>query len=386
MYKILILSSIFILLFTTNICSQSNNQPLIFAKITNSPRAVGMGGVTANLVDAQSALYNPGAYGIFSLDNNFSISLPSSTKWLEQLADDLRLQTWSVGSGYSHIKSHQEDETQFKYAIGIAYSKKVFDYGTILLTDINGNPIQPFNPKDQINSFTLSVGLEYYLKIGIGYTHKKYDYITGFSFSGDSYTPLKGKGSMYDFGLLIEFPLHQLFHMVPSDENNMNFEITPSLSFVKSNLGDNIGYSVLGNSGQTPKTRKVGFGLDLNMLQNSKNYLSFQFVYEKEKDLVIDKAAYVRKGLEIGLLNSVFIRSGKVEDLLYQNSDYSSYGVGFSLRGFLTAISSSNNHKGTIDAMGYILKNIDVKFDWAKINEKNSLLDNTKFIKLSITI
>ncbi len=381
-----ILPCLCILFFAANISAQVKNQPLLFARIINSPRAVGMGGISANLVDAQSALYNPGAFGVFSLDNNFSLSLPNNTKWLEQLADDLHLQTWSVGGGYSHIKSNQDDKTQFKYAIGLSYSERILDYGRVSRMDQVGNPLDSFYPKDQINSYTIAFGIDYKIQIGIGYSLKKYSTDDQLIMVGGPLPSTETTGNMYDFGLLIEFPLHELFQLVPSNVNNMSFEMTPSLSFVKSNLGDNIGPVLIGGAAQPPKARKFGFGLNLYLLYNAKNYISFQFVYEKERDLVVDKDLFTRKGLEFGLMNTIFLRSGNVEDLIYTDSDYSSYGIGFSLRGLLTAFHGSNSNDNTTDTMGYILKNIDVNFDWAKINEESSLLDDTKFMKLSITI
>ncbi|MFH2047990.1 MAG: hypothetical protein ABIJ12_00970, partial [bacterium] len=45
-----------------------------FLRIVNDPGAVAMGNCAVNNIDAQSALYNPGAMGLFYLDKNFSFS------------------------------------------------------------------------------------------------------------------------------------------------------------------------------------------------------------------------------------------------------------------------------------------------------------------------
>ncbi len=399
MFKNILITCLSVIIFIApTIYSGTSDRTLLYLNIINSPRAVGMGGASVNLVDAQSALYNPGAYGLFSLNSNFSFSLPNSTKWLPQLADDLLLKTWSIGGGYS--KTHSNN---FRYSIGLAYSKRIFDYGVYSITDPDGNRLPPFNPIDKADYFTIAIGIEYKIRIGIGYTLKKYYSDDQLIFVGDPLPSTETTGDTYDFGLLLEYDLFQTADLY---DNDMHLEVTPSFALVKLNLGDPLVTSAFRQTGYVARLQRTGFGLNISLKQNSKHIMKIKIVYEKEKDLVDNNYYFSetgaseiipkinRRGIEIGIFDAIYFRTGELKDENSQpiigvnTSDYfySSNGFGFSLRGLLTAFSNGSTDNKVRDAMGYILKNIDVKFDWAKISENSSPLNKTKFMKLSITI
>ncbi len=390
------LFSILILLFVLNISSQINSQALLFERIVNSPRAVGMGGVTANLVDAQSAIYNPGAYGLFSFDQSVSFSLPNKTSWLPEITDQLELKTWSFGIGHSNLKGHKRNNNKTYFAIGLSSSKKILDYGELFRTYPYSNSPESSHLNEEVNYYTLAVGIDFNIRVGFGFTHKTYNSISPYMIVAPDNQILYSEveGSLYDIGFLVEFPLSKLFNTSSQDREQIQFEVTPSVSFVQANNGKPLVY--LNNGApvsftniittEVPLYSKIGYGINAHYHKFNQTYFSFLFIYEREKDLVRNSDAYTRKGVELGLMNTLFMRFGEVRDFNYRESDYTSYGIGFSLRGFLTAFNSSNSNDSSSDVIGYIFKNIDVKFDWAKIDETRSALDNTKFMKLSITI
>ena len=98
-----------------------SNGSALFINEINSARSYGMGGITANLIDEQSALHNPGAMGLFFFDRTVSISFPNKTTLGPWFEHKLYLKTYSIGLGYS---SYKYKERKFHYSTSIAYSEK----------------------------------------------------------------------------------------------------------------------------------------------------------------------------------------------------------------------------------------------------------------------
>ena len=102
---------------------------MYFLVITNSPRAAGMGGCIVNMVGDQSALYNPGALGIYHLDKNIAISAPFKTEWLPKLSDgELKLKTYNLSAGVSLNQIMPDPLREFNLGVGVAWSRIEMDY------------------------------------------------------------------------------------------------------------------------------------------------------------------------------------------------------------------------------------------------------------------
>ena len=92
-----------------------------FLTIVDSPRGNGMGGCVVNLVDEQSALYNPGALGLFHLDRTLAISVPYKNKWLPDLADDMYIRTQGLSGGLSYDLLQPDNSSVLNLSLGLAY-------------------------------------------------------------------------------------------------------------------------------------------------------------------------------------------------------------------------------------------------------------------------
>ena len=387
MFRNFLLINLLLLLITAPVAlSDISETAHLYLNIVNSPRATGMGGTTVNLVDEQSAFYNPGAFGLFCFDKIVSISLPSNTTWLPELADDIRLKTWSIGGSYTPNRNSKVDKNKLQYSVGVTYARKTIDYGTIYYTSEDTPYILgSFESYDKARFLTLSIGIDYYIRVGIGYTNKKLNSFISRAGAGTEIKPVNATGTAHDIGILVEFPLNRLLNMSPPSENSMFLELTPSLAFVQANMGDPITYFDAAQSDPLPKIRRIGFGLKANLVQNSTSIVNFLIIHEKEKDLVNNFNEFRRIGLEVGFLESVYIRRGVRRDEYY-DADISSFGFGVSLRGLLSAFSSKSNIDSPNGTMDYITQNIDLKFDWSKWSSENNALDNTKFLKFNLSI
>jgi hypothetical protein len=145
---------------------------VLFLLITNSARINGMGGCAINVVDEQSPLYNPGALGLFHLDKLFSVSFPNSTDWLPSIDPDLKIKSFAVSGGGSARRITSVD-TDYDFAVGLAYSSLEADYGEMNITDHFGNTIGRSHNIDKADYYSAGLGIELYARLGIGVSLKK---------------------------------------------------------------------------------------------------------------------------------------------------------------------------------------------------------------------
>ena len=380
---------IFILLISFILCatSFSNETDISYGAVPfltsiNSPRAIGIGGASSLLVDEQSPEFNPAALGIFHLDHYGAFSIPSGTNTLEVLDDEIQLKTWNFSLGKIF---YQKDNR--KISIGISYLYKKFEYGSIVRTDPTGTILGSVEPYDDAKQFSIGVGFDYSLKAGLGFSYKKINsQLADFGFGSESGL-VNTKATAVDFGLYLEFPFHQLMgkKLYISESKNISYEIAPVFSYVKANIGDDISYIDAAQSDPLPKISRMGLGLKFSVFSNDQERLSAFLVYEREKSLVYISSKINRKGIEIGLFNSVYVRVGKYKDEK-TTIDYKTIGYGFSLRGLIENMSGNKKLSAKNDWIGYILNKIDIKYDWAKVEEDTSDPLEVKYLKITLSI
>ncbi len=344
-----------------------------------------MGGCVANNVNEQSALYSPGAFGIFHLDKNFSISFPINTKWLPELADNIRLKTFGISGGYSFSISNNKPNSNPRIGIGIAYSTFKLDYGTVIRTNAQGNVIGTAHPYDKSTNLTIGVGFESLVRIGIGITYKRIESKMSRVGGGAELEYSIAKGSAIDYGAMIEFPFSNIASLSSQDKaNNIKFDLIPSVSYVKANIGDDISYIAVANADPLPKFSRIGLSMVGNFNRNNLPLASLRFVYEIEKSLYGNsKDKVYRTGYEIGILGFLNCRFGHIND---DPGDIhiNTYGFGVSLKGITSRFFNNGSNNKT---MKYLIDNLDITFNYAKYAKDNEeTLSNTNFLNISLSI
>lgn len=144
----------------------------LFLRIPTSARANGIGGAAINLVDEESSISNPGALGLFHLNHAISFSAPDNTPWLEKLADDISLKAFSFSAGLPATLSGDNAVSPFRLAFAGAFSRVSLNFGRIVRTDAVGNFVGFVEPEDKVESFSIGIGAEYFLRLGVGLTYQ----------------------------------------------------------------------------------------------------------------------------------------------------------------------------------------------------------------------
>lgn len=385
---------VFISLITLITCTQKSihagveSSAVGFLRIVASPQAIGMGGCVVNNIDEQSAIYSPGAFGLLHLEKHISISIPSNVKWLPQLSDDMRFKTFSVSGGHSFLVLNGDKQSKHKLSVGVAYSTLKLDYGDITRIDEQGNYLGTFNAYDNSANYSLGVGFEYYVRIGIGITYKSIESklvaLGGGTESGYSIA----KGSAIDYGIMIEFPLSNITSLSSHDKTNngINLDLVPSLSYVKANIGSDISYIDVAQADPLPKFSRTGFSIIGKVNRDSLSLFSIRFAYEIERSLYgHSKDKVFRTGYELGILGFLNYRRGKVDDDP-GNIHINTTGFGISLKGLLSWFNNSDPGDKS-KTIKYLFDNLDVTISYAKYADEDSeTLSNIKSLNISLSI
>lgn len=381
-----------------SVSAEISNAAVLFLKLENSARAAAMGRVSTVMVDAQSALYNPGAMGLFHLDKAFSVTVPGSNGWLPELSDDISLKSGGVSLGGSPSYFGKEVSPDFNFSLGIAYSELRLDYGTLTRTGNTVDAIGKFEPYDKAECYSFAAGVEIgrVLYAGIGYTHKNITSLLAEQGAGVEISSFKSDGSAHDYGVMLQVrPLNRLVPEYAADGgfSQFRFAAVPSFAYVKQNIGDDMVYIDAAAADPLPKTRQLGAGLLLGVTLEEAPLVSANFVYEQEKDLVSSEADTLglgshtidKSGFELGLLGFVYVRAGRYNDhggLI----DMDTQGFGFSLRGALDWLERWEVIRPGDGVTGRVLRTFDLRVDYGEYDDPGGPLDNTDFFQVSLSL
>ena len=206
-----------------------------FLDLVNSARANGMGGCTIDLVSEESALYNPAGVGLFHLSRTIAIAWPQSTKWLPTLTDDLRLKSYTLSAGMSSQRLHWVKDPLLNVSLAFAFSRLELDYRSPAIPYVSRERTQC----DRADCYTIALGADYLIRVGIGYTYKRIT--TGIMDSPDSYSSYSVPNGE-DVGITVELPLWRVWrskHPQKLLEPPPAVQITPRYTYVIANSTQN---------------------------------------------------------------------------------------------------------------------------------------------------
>jgi hypothetical protein len=359
-----------------------------FLNLVNSARANGMGSCAIDLVNEESALYNPGGVGLFHLDRTIAVAWPQSTKWTPTHTDDLRLKSYTLSAGTSSQQLHWVKDPLLNVSLAFAFSRLELDY-----------PVPDFfedisSARDRADCYTIAVGADYLIRVGIGYTYKR---ITEGEINShgsySSYFTANGE----DVGITVELPLWRVWrskHPQKALGPPPAVQITPRCTYVIANRGT----GSLTGSGNDPVSEsdiplsgvsRKSLSLHASYTKNDLALVSATLVGEIEKERFGgDKAQ--KRGVELGIFEMVYGRVGNLKDdrLGSYGRDVNTLGFGFSLNGLIKYSSIVEHVHPSQTRLRWLLANLDVRFDYARYggDDNQAYYYDTKFYKLTISL
>jgi hypothetical protein len=361
----------------------------LFLNVSNSPRTVGIGNAGINLVTPESPLCNPAGIGLFHLDHVVSFNVPSSTKWLPNIADDVRLKSWGVSAGASYRMFQPNDSLPVNVALGLAYSRLLMDFGTFVRVNENGQVIGASSPYDKIDCFSGGVAVEILrvARLGVGYSVKKLKSVLSNVGAGAEQGKGTSTGNAHDWGYLVQLRLHELvphrLDLDPSGKYYAHLELTPSYAYVKSNVGDSLAYIDAAQKDAIPEGTHKGPAVYGAIDVCRARVLSVYWTTETWKTPNPDTLVKPH-GIEFGLGDIFFYRTGKY--ILPNTQSIDSKGYGVSLGGIISWLEVMGAFEGGDPTVRDWASRVDVRFDFAKLKSDTSGLDGTKFYKLTFSL
>jgi hypothetical protein len=386
-----------------------------YLSITSSPRANGMGGVGATVpaLEASAATANPGQIGLFSLENLFAASTyaPKTVLYPTIFPGDvltMDVSALSAGYNFSSLLS-----LPFSAGLGIGYSRTFVDLGSFNVTGPAGPTVIARVPmNDTYENFSIGVGLEYYVKLGIGFNFKKIV----------SRIPAIGPGGVFeyaarpaatDFGVLLQVPVADIVWRESDSSREFEPLLNFSMSYVKANVGDEVRYFDPAQGDPLPRTALAGLGCELGLTARSGNarwtvisvlvarqgedplvtYGNGTFGYKsglgdlKFADNVLGGTAtgdvQVHEGWQLGVAEFLFIRGGSVKGILY---DYSTSGYGICLAGLLRLLEFASPAMAGNSWIAFAGDHLDLQYNSSTYDRPGSPWDRTTFRGLNLVV
>ena len=357
---------------------------LDFLRLVNSARANGMGGCVVTLVSEESAYYNPGSVGLFHLDKVVSFVGPHRTKWFPELADDLRLTSWSASVGGSSRMFRKPGQGRDNLSVGVAFSRTRMSYGTYTQLDEIGNIVGEYEPFDAANCLAIGFGWERTVRIGLGYAIKLLHSDLGHPQVGRS-----ADAVAHQFGVLVEVPMYDLVKQDSSNESLASDEaqirVTPTIAYVLDNVGNGITYREATRTYKLPKMSRLGVSIRGALASYRKEYCSLRGSVQIEKPYVGEHHRLANLGLEAGALKSFFVRIGSTE-VEGAKDNLFTWGLGFHLGGLFDWCGVRRCGEDGHGFRAYLARHFDLAVDYAKWSKvEDNQWSNTWFYAVSLS-
>jgi hypothetical protein len=376
-----------------------------------------MGGVEATLpsTDAAATIANPGQLGLFSLDNLFNVSTysPKTELFPHTFApsDNITF-TMTVSALNAGINLKDILSLPFGAGLGVGYSRTFVDWGKFIITSSSGpTPIGTAAMNDTYENYSVGLGLEYIVRLGIGMNFKKItSRIPGITPAGGP-AEFTATPSATDFGILLDIPLSTIVSKASGTSLSIAKAIDPfldiSTSYVKSNVGDAVTYVDPSQGDPLPRTAVVGLGLEggisaqagksdwrmisLSLARQAEDILVIRhndgtFEYKGGlgdltigDNLLVGRVTgnvLVRKGWQIGVGEFIYIRGGSVEGDGY---DFSTSGYSICLGGLVRLLEFASPEIAGNSWIAFIGDHVDLQYHSASYSSPASPWDGTTF-------
>jgi hypothetical protein len=368
-----------------------SNYAVSFLRTVNSAQANGSGGCVVNLVNEESAQYNPAALGLLHLDRVASAAIPVSTNWFPVIGDDdLRLKSWNAGAGASYRLLTGNSGGRMNFAVGLAYTYTKLEWGTFVRTDEFGNPLGTFEPYDAAKGYAIGAAFDYYVRVGFGIAFKSIESRLVDLGPGMVMGEAAAEGDATDYGFLVEVPVQRFFSdgiiLNSAAEQPMKLSLTPSVAYVRANKGDDIAYIDAAQSDPLPEMSRLGFSLLAELHRNSRDVFSLRGSHETEQLQLGSRPKITKLGVEVGGFGAFYLRLGSFQD---EGVDVNvgTRGFGFRLRGVLDWMGVTERAETMTGLKKYLLSHADLSFDYAKWGEAEGwAVGNTEFWRLAISL
>ena len=415
-------------------CRAQGEAALPFLLIPPSPQGDGMGGIIGSTIsdDPLAMLANPGQLGLASLDHYFSVSyFPSATSWLPALhATDLNYRSSALSAG---LKLNRFFSLPFELTAGVGYSNVTLNLGTFGISVDDPTVLNYFSAEEHSNNLSFGIGVDYYLRLGLGYTLKMaQSNLAPFDVQRQGREGV-AEATTYDIGMIGQLPVIGVLDRITGDLISLSGLAEPlldiSFGYARSNLGDDfVPYIDPGQADPLPRTARLGLSYKAGVTRRgpAANWELFSFTLAREaEDLLVERfpaptdsfgnaiaspppPQYVdgngaiqfvknvvlgegngrvtlRKGWQLNFGELFFLRGGSVTG---RGVEYTTSGFGVHLGGVLKLLDNLSPAFSSTPFMGFVVSHIDIRYDHASsdYNDPYNPNNGVTFNALSVVV
>ncbi len=417
-----------LLLLSAECYAQSTAVPFLI--IPTSVEGNGMGGIAASMVteDAISNISNPAQLGVFSLENSFSASTYApKTDWLPSFGGGLSLDARAVSAG---LRLDRYMKLPAPISVGIGYSTVYFNLGTFnTFTPNNPSAVSTYNAFERADMLTFGVGINYIVRLGLGYTYKWIDSELAPFGPGQQIGSGAAKAPAHDFGALLQVPVIDIVSRIQQRPLEFGNGVSPlfnlTFGWAERNIGGDLYYPFQQQSDPLPRQGVLGWNFEIG-LQTEVNHqplkiVSFTWAREAENILVsvqttatpqpsgdtlysnqfsykdglgsmrpydnlflgkITGGMTVQKGWQIDIAQCLYFREGS--DSPFGGFPYQTHGESFHLNGFLKLLAWIGVWHPWHGWGAFVLKHIDLQYSTSEYTSQSNIISGTKFSSINI--
>jgi len=344
--------------------SKSQAQVSLYPEVSAETNGMGAAGVSFVSDNALATIANPAELGVFSLNGTLSAS------YMPNIPNQLN--SFAINSGLT-LNTFLHD-LPFKTGIGIGYS------------NINYSYPQAHGPENLINTdivkgVTIGGGIDYFVRLGLGYTLKwvstKY-YPQEYS---STYAP--------DFGAIVQIPAIDILSKINGSPVFVADKVAPLVNVALGYSARNVGNYAPRGIAWLPREAALGWNIEAgfksNIMDRSWEWISFTLLRQANASLV-NSSVYSRglgnfqvydniiagkptgviaaqKGWQLQLGEFIYFREGSVTDPGYLS--YTTFGWGVRLNGLATTLIFLHGLE-TNGILSFFLNHLDVRYEYSK--------------------
>lgn len=391
-----------------------------FLQITPSPCTNGMGGAAAVLpsFDAFAPMVNPGQLGLLSLQNVFNASTYTpKTNWLPSFhIDNLTYSATSLNAGLDLAAFLP---LPFPLGVGVGYSRISIELGTFYITGPGGTDmIGSYQPHEESENISVGVGLDYYVRLGIGMNSKRVSSFLAPIGTEQEKDAGTAKVTATDFGLLLVVPVPEIVSKAVGKPIELVKGVDPLLDlstcYVRSNQGGEVRYLVAALADPLPRTAKLGLALEAGATAKAGSSVwklaSASLVRQAEDILVtrhgdgtfeyqsgvgeinfvqnVIEGRYpnhvlVRKGWELQVGECLFLRGGSVHGMGF---NYETSGYSIALGGLVRMLEFASPDLAQTSWIAFLGDHLDLQYHSSSYDGTSSPLYGTAFHSLNLVV
>jgi hypothetical protein len=392
-----------------------------FLLISSSVEGNGMGGITASVStdNAMSVIANPGQLGLLSMKSLITAgAYTEKTLWLPQFNQSgLTYNASAVNVG---VKLNRLVPLPVPVSLGLGYSRIFFDLGTFIRTGSGGpEPIGYFESTEKSENFSIGLGLQYLVKLGLGVNLKSVE--SSLSPLGTEQEAGAGTANPFalDYGMMLVVPVTDVISEALAEPLEPLPKLTPqldiTLGYARSNLGDEVSYIDPSQRDPLPRNATLGLSVDMGVVTKalSSDWKIVSFTWARQvEDLLVKRYAgggfeyqgwfgdvkpfdnlilgkwggnvELRKGWQFEVGEIVSVRGGSFTGtglLSYETSGYS-----VRLSGFLKLIEAINRAAVSDTWLGFVRDHFDLQYHSSSYGESTSPISGTSFKGLNLVV